>query len=116
MYGNYKGKIDKVNSLYNSFSDRTTFWSKAPQAKLFTAKEKYKNEDWFNKDIHDTHLKSTDNDYYYPDDLNFTEEHLFIQSDLIFPTISILRYRASLIRDFGSPVFLEKFNKLCLIG
>lgn len=36
---------------------------------IYTAKLPYVNHDWKNKDIHDTHLKSTGKPIYFPDDL-----------------------------------------------
>ena len=43
------------NNIYHSTFD---------YCKILTAKQKYKNEDFNNKNIHDTHIKSTKNDYY----------------------------------------------------
>ena len=40
------------------------------KAKILTAKLPYVKGDWFNKEIHDTHIKSTDDDYYFPGDLD----------------------------------------------
>ena len=37
--------------------------------KIITAKDKYIPADFGNKDIHDSHIKSTDNDYMFPNDL-----------------------------------------------
>jgi hypothetical protein len=39
-------------------------------AKIITAKKEYVDTDYSNKNIHDTHLKSTDENYYFPDDLS----------------------------------------------
>ena len=40
------------------------------QSQVLTAKDKYKNADWVNKDIHDTHFKSSyRSDLIFPDDL-----------------------------------------------
>jgi DNA-binding protein Fis len=36
---------------------------------IMTAKNKYISNDFFNKDIHDSHLQSTETDYLFPDDL-----------------------------------------------
>ena len=38
--------------------------------KILTAEEKYKDEDYYNKKIHDTHLGSTDKDYFGFEDFN----------------------------------------------
>lgn len=40
-----------------------------PRARIMTAKAPYKNSDYKNKDIHDTHLASTEKDYWFPQDL-----------------------------------------------
>lgn len=40
------------------------------QCNILTAKLLYKNSDWSNKNIHDTHLESSLDDYVYPDDFN----------------------------------------------
>jgi len=37
--------------------------------KIITAKKNYKNSDFFDKDIHDTHLDSSDKDILYPFDI-----------------------------------------------
>ena len=40
------------------------------QSQIYTAKDMYKNADWSNKDIHDTHFKSSyRNNLVFPDDL-----------------------------------------------
>ena len=40
------------------------------ESQIYTAKDRYKNTDWSNKDIHDTHFKSSyKNDLIFPDDL-----------------------------------------------
>jgi hypothetical protein len=35
----------------------------------FTSLKKYKNNDWLNKDIHDTHYKSTKREMVFPEDI-----------------------------------------------
>ena len=42
--------------------------------RIFTAREKYKQNDWNNTDIHDTHMKSTVKDWFFPKD--FTNENI----------------------------------------
>jgi len=42
--------------------------------RIFTAREKYKQSDWDNSDIHDTHMKSTVKDWFFPKD--FTNENI----------------------------------------
>lgn len=44
--------------------------------KILTAKDNYKNNDWHNKNIHDTHVKSTPKNLYFPDDLKLQKNEL----------------------------------------
>jgi len=44
--------------------------------KIITAKNNYKNTDWHNKDIHDTHIKSTPKNLYFPSDLELSKDKL----------------------------------------
>ena len=46
--------------------------------RILTAKDEYKNSDYSNPDIHDTHLKSTDADYFFP--LDFTEANIGVDN------------------------------------
>lgn len=50
------------------FNNKLSF-SYFKKAKILTAKDEYKNNDYLNHDIHDTHIGSTDADYYFPKDL-----------------------------------------------
>ena len=52
--------------------------------RIFTAKEEYKNEDFSNPDIHDTHMKSTDYDYFFP--LHFNKANIG-RDDITFETV-----------------------------
>ena len=40
--------------------------------RILTAKLPYQHGDWSNQDIHDTHLKSSDKDWFFPDDFTNT--------------------------------------------
>lgn len=42
--------------------------------RIFTAKLQYKHADWNNSDIHDTHMKSTPTDWFFPKD--FTNDNI----------------------------------------
>jgi len=62
------------------------------KAKILTAKDNYINNDYLNHDIHDTHIGSTDKDYYFPKDLQKYAnkkinddiiEYLYKQMDII---------------------------------
>ena len=50
------------------FDNKLSF-SYFKKAKILTAKDEYKNNDYLNHNIHDTHIGSTDADYYFPEDL-----------------------------------------------
>jgi len=70
-----------------------------PYGKIVTAKNKFKNSDYSNPDIHDTHFKSTCINRYFPEDLkcinNLTDEiieSLYAQMNLILEsTFSIYK-------------------------
>ena len=68
------------------------------KGKILTAKLPYKDEDYSNKFIHDTHTKSTDDDYIFPTDCEslFNCEKLFEQMHFISSNC------ANLIRDAKS--------------
>ena len=60
-------------------------WSLFPKGRIVTAKTQYVRSNFENKDIHDTHSKSTDSNLFFPDD-NQTHEHdamLFSQMNSI---------------------------------
>lgn len=65
----------------------TTSWGECyfcPLLKIMTAKLPYINGDWLNKEIHDSHLGSTDDNYNYPKDKDRCSPQLPIY-DLIAP-------------------------------
>jgi hypothetical protein len=45
------------------------------KSKIITAKEKYINGDYYNKNIHDTHISSTTKNRYFPMDIDINEEN-----------------------------------------
>jgi len=47
--------------------------------RIFTAKLPYKHADWNNSDIHDTHMKSTPTDWFFPKD--FTNDNIYHSLD-----------------------------------
>lgn len=57
-----------------------TFFNNIPEAyiyqggNIYTAKNDFKNEFYNDKNIHDTHLGSTDDDYYFPHNLDCSQE------------------------------------------
>jgi hypothetical protein len=55
--------------LINYIDKRNVIWSfMSKYGFILTAKEPYKNADYDNPDIHDSHFKSTADDYIYPND------------------------------------------------
>jgi hypothetical protein len=54
----------------NSNNIKKSYLSRYGQ--IFTARDKYIQEDFGNKHIHDTHLKSSDKDWFFPDDFTNT--------------------------------------------
>ena len=63
----YEGKKCHIRMYILINSDLTwSFWEKG---RVITANLKYKKGDWTNKDIHDTHVKSTSKDLYFPEDI-----------------------------------------------
>jgi hypothetical protein len=71
--------------------------------RIFTAKLPYNNADWNNSDIHDTHMKSTPTDWFFPkdftnDNINRSDititkqtiQHIFTQIKTILSTVSKL--------------------------
>jgi hypothetical protein len=59
--------------------------SVCPIGTIITAKLPYTQSDYRNKDIHDTHAKSTDHNWYYPDDLTMlsTGEKKYIHDQIV---------------------------------
>lgn len=53
--------ISIINNIFKSYLLET--------GKILTAKLPYIEGDYLNKDIHDTHVDSTDDDYFFPEDL-----------------------------------------------
>jgi hypothetical protein len=53
--------ITLINNVFNSYL--------LDVGGIYLAKDKYKNADWYNMDIHDTHLSTSGMSVYFPDDL-----------------------------------------------
>jgi hypothetical protein len=51
-------------------------WEVVPIYKIVTAKLPYVKDDWKNKDIHDSHWKSTDGDYFFCEDGDLYSEEV----------------------------------------
>ena len=96
--------------------------------RIFTAKKEYIQEDWNNTDIHDTHMKSTDKDYFFPEDFNninlnrhdinkdtINNQTLFIlskisESNILIPNYISLNFLINnLIQDLKDHKYLEKY-------
>ena len=84
----YEGKKCHVRMYILINSDKTwSFWEKG---RVITANLDYKKGDWTNKDIHDTHVKSTSNDLYFPEDILPTKKykHIYKQMELILSAVA----------------------------
>lgn len=94
--------ISIINSKYNAYL--------LDIMRIFTSKLPFKLEDFNNKDIHDTHLKSTDKDYFFPQD--FTTENM---GQNITP--EIINTLWDKIRDIIKKIVIIGYNdvnKICL--
>ena len=84
----YEGKKCHVRMYILINSDKT--WSFWERGRIITANLDYKKGDWTNKDIHDTHVKSTSNDLYFPEDILPTKKykHIYKQMELILSAVA----------------------------
>lgn len=58
------------------------------EAKIITAGLPYKNEDYTNRDIHDTHLQSTNKDYFFTKDFPYNRKLVWPQIEDIATAVS----------------------------
>ena len=84
----YEGKKCHIR-MYILINSNLT-WSFWERGVIITANLPYKKGDWTNKDIHDTHFKSTSKDLYFPEDILPTKkyEHVYNQMELILSAVS----------------------------
>lgn len=91
---NYISNVDLFNSkkyhlrMYLLIRAKTktlpAIWSFHKTGKILTAELPYKMSDFHNKKIHDTHMDSTDDDYFYPDDMKKSKSELeYLNSQMI---------------------------------
>ena len=79
--------------------------------KIITALDRYQNNDWHNKKIHDSHFCSTDTNRYFPYDINLSNEitdHLFVQmNDILNIAYRVLLPHTKCYNDtkYGFEVF-----------
>lgn len=88
-------------------------WSFFHQGKILTALNDYKNDEWDNKLIHDTHMKTTQNDFYFPQDLelnDITEEYLIQQMENICEIIF------NIVKNSNIKTFNETVNSFEVLG
>lgn len=100
-------------------------WKLYPKYRIITAKLPYTHEDWTNKDIHDTHLGSTEGDYFFFNDGDIFDEEIDNQIQVacndLMQFIHPKSYPESkdayemlgldfLISDKGIPILLEVNN------
>ena len=92
--------ISMINNVFNSFLLKG--------GKIITAKEKFNMDKPFTKDVHDTHLYSTDDDYFIPKD--FTEENL--NKNISKDDYNILLGKIKHITKIISKILLSNKDKL----
>lgn len=86
-------------------------WSLCDVGKILTAAEPYKLDDYSNPKIHDTHVKSTPKDFFYPRDMEldtFWLKYIHLQME------KICKYVSSLIIDVKG--FPESENAFQVFG
>jgi hypothetical protein len=76
---------------------------------IVTAKLSYKNEDFENPDIHDSHFKSTDKDYIFPDELIKSYGNK-ITNSITKQIIDILKYITQIQIIYNLPEAENGFN------
>lgn len=76
---------------------------------IITAKLPYKNEDYYNPDIHDSHFKSTDKDYIFPNEL-IKSHGVKITNNIMKQIIDILKYIAKIQVVYNFPETENGFN------
>lgn len=97
----------------NNINNYEWSWSFFERAKILTASENYKNSDWENKKIHDTHISSTDDDYYYPEDLKLNDKLInHINDQLLFICDNIF----NIIKNSNINTFSEVVNSFEVLG
>lgn len=95
-----------------------------PKGNIYTAKQVFMNDYYDDKDIHDTHLGSTDDDYVFPDDSKMdTKTNDYIMKQIM----NITRYLSKVIKGqcysenvncfelFGVDVIITNNNKVKLL-
>ena len=83
----YEGKKCHIRIYLLINSDLT--WSFHKKGRIYTAGLPYVKEDWANKDIHDSHNKSTLKDLYFPEDILLKDKHsnIYNQMDKILNAV-----------------------------
>lgn len=81
---------------------------------IFTAEKPYKQSDWGNKDIHDTHLKSAKKYILGPNDFDNTTKKLF--NTEIFPKMKDCMFYVSKIMDGNAKPFDNSKNAYEVFG
>ena len=88
-------------------------WSFFHQGKILTAQDDYINGDWNNKLIHDTHIKSTQDDYYFPQDLHLNKT---IENNIIKQMENICFEIFNIIKISNIKTFNEVVNSFEVLG
>lgn len=94
-------------------------WSIFKKSKILTAAKPYKKGDWKNKEIHDTHAESTDDDYFFPEDLvkysniKLSQEN---QMDIYKQIHDIGNLLFNIIKSKNPKTFEETVNSFEILG
>lgn len=103
-----------INKTWNKSLNKYKWrWSFFNQAKILTAKLEYKNNDWLNKDIHDTHIGTTIEDYYFPQDLNLSET---IISKIFEDLLLVCKNVYKIVKKSDIRTFNEVVNSFEILG
>jgi hypothetical protein len=103
-----------INKYWNKTLKKYKWsWSFFNQAKILTAKLEYKNGEWLNKDIHDTHINTTLDDYYFPQDLHLSDE---IINEMFKNLLFICKNVFKIVKKSDIKTFDEVVNSFEILG
>lgn len=88
-------------------------WSFFNRGKILTAADEYVNNEWDNKKIHDTHIGTTDDDYYFPEDLDIMESK---KLEILDSMNYISRIVFNIIKESNIRTFDEAVNSFEVLG
>lgn len=88
-------------------------WSFFHQGKILTAQDDYINDNWENKLIHDTHIKSTQDDFYFPQDLHLNKN---IENNIIHQMENVCLEIFNIVKISNIKTFNEVVNSFEVLG